>query len=188
MNKLTIKILILLFIGMPVCFRANGQELQKKISFGIESEVMSYINKGYHGSFWVGINGVRSRFVYAQATYPSSFAPKGFKNFKSRFYEVEIDVFFGKKRKEYRGLWYALGLGFTKQSVESETTSLKGNINLFDIHTGAGYAIGIYKGLYINPWVGLDIHTNPKSIEIGNEVWKPHIIDPVGGAKIGYRF
>lgn len=165
-----------------------GQNADKKISFGIESEMMCFINKGYHGSFWVGYNGFRSRFVAARATYPSSLSPKGFKDLTSQFYELEVDTYIGKKRKEYRGFWFGTGLGLTKQSMVSEETNLKGKINLFDLHGGIGYTIGIYKGLYVNPWIGLDLHTNTKTVVIGNQTWKPHFIDPVGGAKIGYSF
>ncbi len=167
---------------------ATAQQSDKKVSFGIESEVMSFINKGYHGSFWIGYNGIRSRFVIAEATYPNSFSPKGFKDLNSQFYEMEIDFYIGKHRKEYKGLWYAAGFGLTKQSIISEQTGMKGKINLFDFHTGIGYTIGIYEGLYVNPWIGLDVHLNSKKVRIGDETWKPHFIDPVGGAKIGYSF
>lgn len=100
MKKAISTILILLFCY----FNGYAQETEpekkcNKISFGLESEIMSYINKGYHGSFWIGMNGIRSRFVYAQATYPSSFAPDGFKDLKSEFYEMEIDFFFWNKEK-----------------------------------------------------------------------------------------
>lgn len=186
-------VLLLLLIATTVSSELYSRETSekesgKKITFGLESEIMCYINKGYHGSFWVGKNGTRLRLVYAKSTFPSPSAPDGFKDLTSIFYEMEVDFFIGKKRKEYRGLWVAAGLGLTNQSIRSESTGLKGNTNLFDIHSGVGYAIGIYKGLYINPWIGIDVHTNAKNISIGNEVWKPSLIDFVGGAKIGCRF
>jgi hypothetical protein len=47
-------------------------------------------------------------------------------------------------------------------------------VDLIDLHTGVGYAINLYKGLYINPWVGLSIHLNaPKEVNIGAEIWNP---------------
>ncbi|SHF35593.1 hypothetical protein [Dysgonomonas macrotermitis] len=187
------KISLLLSIAVTASIQLYSQEIKKiesskKLTIGIESEVMCYINKGYHGSFWVGMNGIRSRFVFAKSTFPSSFAPDGFKNLTSTFYEMEVDFFIGKQKREYKGLWIAAGLGLTNQSIESKSTGLKGDTNLFDIHSGAGYAISLYKALYINPWIGIDIHTNTKNISVGNETWKPNIIDIVGGAKIGYRF
>lgn len=186
------KAMFLLFFAVTLCQLAYSQELaqksSKKVTFGIESEIMTFVNKGYHGSFWVGVNGIRSRFVYAKSTFPSSFTPDGFKNLTSTFYEMEVDFFIQRKRKEYRGLWVAIGCGLTQQSIKSKSTDLKGTINLFDIHSGVGYAIGLYKGLYINPWIGIDLHTNVKNVQVGNERWKPNFIEPVGGAKIGYRF
>lgn len=182
------RVLVLLFLGLVTAIRGYAQKVDGKITFGLESEIMCFINQGYHGSVWVGYNGFRSRFVVAQSTYPDRLDPKGFKNLKSQFYEIEVDFFLGKRRKEYRGLWVASGFGLTKQSIESEITGLRGHANLFDWHSGVGYAIGIYKAIYINPWIGLDIHINPKNIYIGDEKWRPNIIDPVGGAKIGYSF
>lgn len=186
--KKTFRALGLLFLGLGIAIEGYAQQAGEEIILGLESEIMCFINKGYHGSVWLGYKGFRTRFVVAQSTYPDRLAPEGFKNLRSQFYEVEIDFFLGKRRKEYRGLWVASGFGLTKQSLESETTGLKGDINLFDWHNGVGYAIGIYKGLYINPWIGIDVHMNPRNVAIGYETWKPNIIDPVGGAKIGYSF
>lgn len=186
--KKTFKTIVFLFIGFTITSMTHAQKADQKISFGVESEILTFINKGYHGSFWVGMNGIRARFVCAQATSPSFLSPKGFKDLKTQFYEMEVDVYFGKRRNEFRGLWVALGPGLTKQSIKSKDTNIKGKITMFDIHSGIGYSIGMYKGLYINPWIGLDLHTNAKDVQIGNETWKPNLIDPVGGAKIGYSF
>ena len=138
--------------------------------------------------FGLGKKGLRARFVLAKATYPDNFTPEGFTNLTSEFYEMEIDYFFGKQRNNFRGLWFALGPGYTIQSIESKTTKTTASIDLFDIHTGIGYAISIYKGFYINPWVGIDLHLNAKDVNVGDETWKPNLIDPVLGAKIGYSF
>jgi hypothetical protein len=167
----------------------SNSKRTNKVLFGLESEIMTWINSGYHGSFWLGKNGKRIRLVVASATFPKYLNPEGFKNLTSDFYEIEFDYFFGKKRREFRGLWYALGSGYTKQTIESENTNLKRSIDLIDLHTGVGYAINLYKGLYINPWVGLSIHLNaPKEVNIGAEIWNPRTIDPVLGAKLGYSF
>ena len=170
------------------CF---GQDSINRISYsyGFESEIMCFINNGYHGSFWFGKNGLRARLVLAKATYPDYLNPDGFTNLTSKFYEIEIDYYFGKKRREFRGLWYALGAGYTQQSIKSVATNEDGIIDLIDLHTGVGYAISIYKGLYINPWIGIDLHINaPNEVNVGKEIWKPRKIDPVLGAKIGYSF
>ena len=161
---------------------------KEKLSFGLESEIMTWINKGYHGSFWVGKKGLRARLVIAKATYPDKFTPEGFTNLTSEFYEMEFDYFFGKNKNDFRGLWVALGTGYTKQSIESKTSEISASIDLIDLHTGIGFAISLYKGLYINPWIGIDLHLNSQDINVGNEHWKPNLIDPVLGAKIGYSF
>lgn len=162
---------------------------EKPLHFGFESEINTFINSGWHGSVWVGKGGHRARLVVAKAKFPKSFTPSGFKDLQSTFFEIEIDNYFGKKRDEFRGFWFALGGGYTIQSIKSETTGLKGEIDLFDLHSGIGYAISLYKGLYINPWLGVDVHLNaPSKVAIGNEIWKPSKIEPVLGAKIGYSF
>lgn len=189
MKNIFINRLIALFFFFTLITNYSfAQDSKEKLSFGVESEIMTWINKGYHGSFWFGKNGLRARFVVAKATYPDKFNPEGFTNLTSQFYEMEVDYFFGKKRNAFRGLWVALGTGYTKQTIESETTQIKASTDLIDLHTGIGYAINIYKGLYINPWIGIDLHLNTKDVEVGSETWTPNSIDPVLGAKIGYSF
>jgi hypothetical protein len=189
-----IQLLSIVFTTMGAYAQSETEEQSNrretnKVHYGVETEIMTWINSGYHGSLWLGKNGMRVRFVVASATFPEYLNPEGFKNPTSDFYEIEFDYFFGKKRREFRGLWYALGSGYTKQTIESKTTNLQSSVDLIDLHTGVGYAINLYKGLYINPWVGLSIHLNaPKEVNIGAEIWKPRTIDPVLGAKLGYSF
>jgi hypothetical protein len=189
-----IQLLSIVFTTMGAYAQSETEEQSNrretnKVHYGVETEIMTWINSGYHGSLWLGKNGMRVRFVVASATFPEYLNPEGFKNLTSDFYEIEFDYFFGKKRREFRGLWYALGSGYTKQTIESKTTNLQSSVDLIDLHTGVGYAINLYKGLYINPWVGLSIHLNaPKEVNIGAEIWKPRTIDPVLGAKLGYSF
>jgi hypothetical protein len=185
---LEIRKTLLLLFTIVLSNHTFAQDSEKKLSFGVESEIMTWINKGYHGSLWMGRNGFRARLVIAKATYPDSFNPEGFTNLTSEFYEMEFDYFFGKKRNEFRGLWVALGTGYTKQSIESETTSISASTDLMVLHTGIGYAINIYKGLYTTPWLGMALHLNAQDVEVGNETWTPNFMDPVFGAKIGYSF
>ncbi len=189
MKKIFINKLILLLIFFIVATNyAFAQDSKEKLSFGIESEIMTWINQGYHGSFWIGKKGLRTRFVVAKATYPDNFNPEGFTNLTSEFYEIEFDYFFGENRNDFRGFWVALGTGYTKQSIESESTNITRSIDLISMHTGVGYAINLYKGLYINPWLGITLHLNTQEINVGSEIWEPNLIDPVLGAKIGYSF
>jgi hypothetical protein len=183
-NRLTL-VLIFFFLTTNYTF---AQDSKNKLYFGVETEIMAWINKGYHGSFWIGKKGLRARFVLAKATYPDSFNPKGFTNLTSNYYEMEIDCFFGKKRNEFRGLWLALGPGYTKQNIESKTTQMTASTDLITLHTGGGYAINLYKGIYINPWIGIALNLNNHDVYVGSEIWSPNLIDPVFGAKIGYSF
>lgn len=182
-------VLLAILFSQPI-YAQNASE--KPLRFGVESEIMTWINSGYHGSFWIGKKGHRARAVFAKATYPNYLNPDGFKNLTSVFYEIETDHFFGKKKNEFRGFWFALGAGYTKQSIISERNNQKKTIDLLDVHSGIGYAISLYKDWYINPWIGIDYHINaPKEVWFDandSNVWKPRKIDPVLGAKIGYSF
>ena len=51
LNRLT---LVLAFVVAANINCALAQEAKAKLSFGVESEIMTWINKGYHGSFWIG--------------------------------------------------------------------------------------------------------------------------------------
>lgn len=156
---------------------------------GIESDTVAFLNKGYHGSVWYGSGGKRVRLVYAKATFPDSFNPAGFTNLTSTFKEIEFDFFIGEKRDDFRGLWFAIGGGQTKMSIESKTTGAAAKITVNDLHSGIGYAVSIMDGFYINPWIGIDVHIDaPNKVQVGTETWNPRKVDPVGGVKLGIDF
>lgn len=156
---------------------------------GAESEIMTFLNKGYHGSVWFGTGGNRVRFVYAKATYPDMLNPAGFTNQTSTFKEVEFDFFFGEKRADFRGAWFAIGGGQTDMSIESKTTGATATITANDLHSGIGYAISVAGNFYVNPWIGVDVHLNlPDTVPVGAEVWSPRKVDFVGGMKLGLDF
>jgi hypothetical protein len=157
--------------------------------FGIESETMTFLNKGYHGSVWYGSGGKRIRLVYSRVTYPEQFNPAGFTNLTSRFKEIEFDFFVGEKRDDFRGLWFAMGGGQTDMSIQSKATGATAKITCNDLHTGIGYAVSVLDGFYVNPWIGADVHLNaPKQVQVGTETWNPRMIDLVGGMKLGFEF
>lgn len=157
--------------------------------FGIESETMTFLNKGYHASVWYGSGGKRVRLVYSRVTYPEQFAPDGFTNLTARFKEIEFDFFMGEGRNDFRGFWFAIGGGQTDMSIESKTTGATANITATDLHSGIGYAVPVVGGFYVNPWIGADFHLNaPEQVQVGTETWNPRKIDLVGGMKLGFEF
>jgi hypothetical protein len=156
---------------------------------GIESEVVTFLNNGYHGSVWFGAEGRRIRFVYAKATYPGALTPSGFTNWTSRFKEAEFDFFFGDRKNDFRGPWFAIGAGQTEMSIESKSTAATARITSNDLHSGIGYAISVANKFYVNPWIGIDVHLNvPGSVQVGTETWNPRKVDWVGGMKLGLNF
>lgn len=160
-----------------------------RADFGLESETMAFLNKGYHGSIWYGSGGTRARLVYSRVTFPGAFNPEGFTNLTARFREIEFDFFVGDQRNEFRGLWIAIGGGQTDMSIESKTTGATASITCNDLHSGIGYAIPVQGGFYVNPWIGIDIHLNaPEQVRVGTETWNPRKVDLVGGMKLGFQF
>ncbi|MBI5890685.1 MAG: hypothetical protein HZB47_08420 [Nitrosomonadales bacterium] len=158
-------------------------------AIGIESETLTFLNKGYHGSVWYGSGGKRIRFVYSRVTFPEAFSPEGFTNLTARFKEFEFDFFVGEKRDDFRGLWIAVGGGRTDMSIESKTTGATATISTNDFHTGTGYAAPIANNFYVNPWIGADVHLNaPDNVQVGTETWHPRKVDLVGGIKLGFDF
>lgn len=156
---------------------------------GFESEIMTFANKGYHGSVWFGSGGKRARLVYAKATYPDVLNPAGFTNLTSTFKEIEFDFFFGEKSNDFRGIWFAIGGGQTDMSIESKATGATATITANDLHSGIGYAISVADNFYINPWIGVDVHLNaPDTVQVGTEIWSPRKVDFVGGMKLGIDF
>lgn len=108
---------------------------------GFESEVLTFLNKGYHASVWYGYFGKRLRLVYSRLAYRWAFTPAGFSDFAAKFKEVEFDFIVGEQRTEFRGLWFALGGGRTDLSITSQTTGATAVVTSNDLHTGIGYAI-----------------------------------------------
>ncbi len=176
-------------ISAPVLLFSCFLSCHAYAEVGFESETMTFMNKGYHGSVWYGSDGKRVRLVYAKATYPQSLNPEGFTNFTSKFKEIEFDFFTSEEGGHFRGWWFAIGGGQTDMSIESKTTGATARITSDDLHSGIGYAISIVDGFYINPWIGADIHLNaPRTVQVGTEVWHPRKVDVVGGVKLGVDF
>lgn len=185
-RKSSITALILILVSS--LSGVHSQDSINRIKFGLEAESMCFINNGYHGSFWIGKKGIRARFVIAKATFPGSITPKGFKDLTSNFYEVEIDRFLGKHKNDFKGIWYAIGSGYTNQKIISASTNSEAYIHLVDLHSGIGYTLNLYKCVYLNPWLGIDAHINrPKNVSVGGEIWHPRLIEPLFGAKLGLR-
>jgi hypothetical protein len=154
--------------------------------FGFESEILTWIQGGYHGSVWLGRDGLRLRAVVAQATFPQGLTPNGFRDLTSQFYEMECDLFLGDRADKFRGTWIALGGGLTRQSIRSDDGH-EGRLLLADIHSGFGYTTALPRGFTLNPWVGIDLHLNtPDQVAVGSQIWKPRWFDPVLGCKAGW--
>jgi hypothetical protein len=68
-----IQLLSIVFTTMGAYAQSETEEQSNrretnKVHYGVETEIMTWINSGYHGSLWLGKNGMRVRFVSSPKT------------------------------------------------------------------------------------------------------------------------
>ena len=90
---------LLLFLLNTNVFAQNNV-IQKKITIGIEQDILPYFLKGFIGTVWVGQGYSRYRLSYAQATAPHFFIGEDLTSDKVKAVGLSYEYFF---KEDFKG-------------------------------------------------------------------------------------
>lgn len=183
MQKLRIAIFLLFFLISGVHAQ---QENQTKVTAGIELDAFPYINKGYYGSAWLGINNLRLRGVIAKTTVPSFVVEDGFSDLTTTAYAFIADYFF---KENYEGWWVGTGAEYWKNNIKNSDNNAKAGFDNIQFTLGGGYVWKIWGNLYLNPWGAIHLRAAGDSEKnAGGKIYKSSLLLPEASVKIGWHF
>jgi hypothetical protein len=175
---------LLLFSKNTTVFAQNNDTL-KKLTIGIEQDVLPYLLKGFIGTVWLGKGNSRYRLSYAQATAPKFFIGKDLISDKVKAVGLSYEYFF---KDDFKGLWLGPGLGFWQNDVTFENGITTKNKS-FILTLGSGYNISLSNWLYVSPWVALHTRlTGTNEVNAFYQSYKPAILTPEVSFKVGVKF
>jgi hypothetical protein len=79
-----------LFLSLYACAQ---QKSLKRVSFGLEQDILPYATGGYFASVWIGMDQVRIRALTAKVNKPDFIVKDGFTNNKVTAHAILADYF-----------------------------------------------------------------------------------------------
>jgi hypothetical protein len=174
--------LILLFFS--IC--ANSQDdAQKRISFGLEQDLLPYATGGYFAGGWVGMDHVRVRALTAKVNKPDFIVKDGFANNKVTAYAVLADYFF---KENWKGWWAGAGWVYWKSSIQTSRKINTAYYYNWMVNGSVGYNFSFGKRIYISPWCGMHVRiAGDKYVAVDDKIFKPALLNPEGSVKVGVK-
>jgi hypothetical protein len=161
-------------------------EPSKKITIGIEQDLLPYATGGYFAGFWVGKNHLRTRALMARVHKPDFIIEKGFTNNRVTAYALTLDYFL---KERWNGWWAGAGVVNWKSSIQTDLRASTANYNNWLLNGSIGYNIKLYKHFYISPWAGMHIRVaGDKVVEVDHQTFTPPLLNPEASVKVGYYF
>jgi len=134
----------------------------KKLSAGIELDVLPYITGGYFAAGWVGKNHIRGRVLTAYVTKPDIFIKEGLTNNKVTAYALLVDYFL---KDNWKGWWAGTGLVYWKSSIQTDQKSTTAHFDSWFLNGSAGYNFSLGKIFYVSPWAGMHVRIAGQAVK-----------------------
>jgi hypothetical protein len=178
----------LVFVCVFLAFSGSAQtkEQQKKISFGLEQDVLPYVTGGYYGAFWIGHGHMRLRTLTARVHKPDLLVPNEFQDNWVTAYAVLGEYFF---KPGWQGWSASVGMvrwhSTIRKKADNNTSSFA---NTF-VNASLSYTFNIRRQIYVTPWAGLHVRTSgPQEITITNTSFHQPLLNPEASLKVGIWF
>ncbi|HEX3074526.1 MAG TPA: hypothetical protein VHP30_13025 [Ignavibacteriales bacterium] len=161
-------------------------EKQTETAVGFELDAFPFINSGYYGSAWLGIDHLRLRGVIAKTTVPSFVVEDGFSDLKTTAYAFIADYFF---KENYEGWWIGAGAEYWDNSIKNSDNKASAGFSNVQFTLGGGYVWKIWRNLYINPWGALHLRAaGDAEMNVGGKNYENALLLPEASVKIGWHF
>ncbi|MBX7227921.1 MAG: hypothetical protein K1X55_17945 [Chitinophagales bacterium] len=158
----------------------------KKVSIGVEADVLPYLTGGYYGSVWVSHQHFRYRGIWTQVTTPDFILDSGFANNQMMVYALVTDYFFRNKVERW---WVGAGVEYWDASIQTDIKTSTAKYSNLIATAGCGYIWKVYQNLYINPWAAFHVRAaGDKNVVVDNKIFMPAFFTPEASLKIGWFF
>lgn len=127
---------------------------ESRWSFGVEADLLPYLNDGYSISAVAGRGRVRTRLVRAELTKPEFATDDGFRDDELEVFALVVDLFL---RDDRTGWWFGAGVELWDGEVTEEASNLTRSYETTLLTAGTGYVWRLGRHFSINPWAG--VHT-----------------------------
>lgn len=164
------------------------------VAAGLESDLYADLMGGYHGSLWFAHRSLRLRGVIARFPTPEFRLPVGAEKEMNDAKEAFVDFFFNDKPDVFEGAWVALGVEkYEKTMTPSEPdpagVMADAKYEALDGAARAGYAMGLFGGLYLNPWLGFNKRLDgDDDVLMSGTSFRPKEWELLASVKLGYQF
>lgn len=190
--KILIRLQTLALASLPMVFGQPATSAEDRVvdwKFGGELDALSYVTKGFYGSFFAGRDGWRGRAIVSRVNVPGFVIPDGFDKRRVDAYVIAVDRFFGSKRKNLEGFWIGPGIEVWRNRVRREGFTEYRSFNNLVPTIGVGYVWKISKHFYVNPWAaGHVVAAGPRDLNISGRAYKQRVFTPEGSLKLGFIF
>lgn len=182
MTRLLLLPIFLLSLAIPL----HSQQPAKRLSIGLEQDVLPYATGGYFGCLWVGGGHWRVRALLAKATKPDFLLPDGFRDNTIQAYALVADYFL---KPGFEGWWLGGGAVYWDSSIGADNSTETVSYKSYLINGSAGYAWKFYHNFYLSPWAGLHLRLGGDDpARVGGRDYKPPLLNPEASLKIGWYF
>ena len=132
--------------------RASAPSGSPRWSWATESDVLPVATGGWYLSLATGRHLWRLRAVAAEIEVPDTFAPRGWKDARTRAQALLADRFF---RPGFTGPWVGAGLERWEEELAWSGGPRHAHLRSVQATCGAGWVLPLGRGFYANPWVAV---------------------------------
>lgn len=158
----------------------------KRISIGVEQDVLPYLTGGYFLAAWAGNHHIRARAVFASVKKPDWIIPEGFTNNQVKAYALLADYFL---QEDWKGWWIGGGLVYWDSSIQSDAQLSTARYQNILLNGSLGYSWKFWKRFYVSPWAGMHIRVGGDTdVLVDGKHFTPPVFNPEASVKFGYCF
>jgi hypothetical protein len=176
----------LIILCLTILTVANAQSSTKKLSIGIEQDLLPYATSGYFGGIWVGKDHIRGRAIVAHVHKPNFIIKNGFSNNNVTAYALLADYFL---KDNWDGWWAGAGIVCWKSSIQTSQQQSTADFKNILLNGSLGYNWKFYKNFYLSPWAGMHLRVaGDKEVKVDDKTFNPPLLNPEASLKVGFFF
>ncbi|MBP1627030.1 MAG: hypothetical protein H6Q00_1505 [Holophagaceae bacterium] len=164
----------------------SAQQPTESLKWATEADVLPFATGGWYASIAAGRDVWRLRLVVAEVNVPEAFAPKGWKDARTKAQALLVDRFFCPGLV---GPWVGAGVERWDEDLKRAQGQQHVRMQSLQATLGAGWVVPLGRGFYVNPWLALHQRIGgDRSAAIPGAECRPKALQAEASVKIGYAF